>query len=308
MKNEQIAIIGAAGLGLLYLITRKAETGGYTLPQQQTGQGSGAVGKLLDSYTPRGGGRVDDFWGNLKPSKRLLGREVTPQPYFVDPEKAVNYFGLKGIEFGNWMNQQERLDFMFATLVTMSDMARVMNVAANKMGLKQKLQLAFGARGNGGAAAAFYSPFFYLINLTKTNGQYSFAHEFGHALDADLHLRIYGKDGMISGGSSTSRQVYPEAFDKNSVEYLFEKVFECLYVNPNGSHTMFYKEQGKRTDYYRMRAEVWARTFEKYIQIKFKDLGIINRWATIADEEQPPKDLVLKAEPWIRKIVRRAFK
>lgn len=311
-QTEKIALIGG-GLVAWWLLTRTSQVvptgngGGVTTVPGLPQQSGAAVGKIYDSYSLRAGSRVDDFWGNVRPNTKLIGRQVEFAKRYTDPQAAVEHFGLYGIEFGNWMNQQDRANFMFATLVTLSDMAAVLNVPQKKMGLRQKLQLAFGARGNGGFAAAFYHPMYYLINLTKTAGAGTFAHEFGHALDEHLHLLEYGKGGMASGGRSMSRQTAPGEYPTDSVEYLFEKVFQCLYVNDNGTPTQFYKDQAARSDYYKRREEVWARTFEHYIRIKFKEMGIVNRWASSPSDSQPPKELVLKAEPWIKKIVRRAF-
>lgn len=86
----------------------------------------------------------------------LVGRKVDLKKYLVDPKSAVDHFGLHGIEFGNWMTQEDRMDFLFATMVTLADMAQALNIPQGKMGLTQKLQIALGARGKGGRAAAFY--------------------------------------------------------------------------------------------------------------------------------------------------------
>lgn len=228
-QTENIAIIGA-GLGLAWLLARGRgrSSGGVLVTQVPAAtQGGAAVGKIYDSYSLRAGSRVDDFWGNVRPNMKLVGRQVEFAKRYTDPQAAVEHFGLYGIEFGNWMNQQDRADFMFATLVTLSDMASVLNVPQKKMGLRQKLQLAFGARGNGGFAAAFYHPSFYLINLTKTAGAGTFAHEFGHALDEHLHLLEYGTGGMASGGRSMSRQTAPGEYPTDSVEYLLKRYFNA---------------------------------------------------------------------------------
>jgi hypothetical protein len=254
MKNENIIL---AILGGLFLLER--------------GRGENAgIGKLYDSYTIRDGSRVDNYWRGLEIETSYLGRKDRAIKYYLDPQTAVEHFNLHGIEFGNWMNQEERANFMYATLVSLTDIAKAINVPHKKMGLKQRLQLAFGARGQGGFAAAFYQRVpFALINLTKTEGKGTFAHEYGHAIDENLHLLEYGKNGMMSG-EGASRQTDPDKFDKNSTEYLFEKLFHTLYWNEDGSPTQFYKDQGERPEYWNRRREVWARTFERYIEIKFE--------------------------------------
>lgn len=308
-QAQQIAVIGL-GLGAMMLLAKgKVNGGGSTvITHQVPGQSSGStVGKLYDSYGERTGGRVDRYWGEIVPKKSYLGREADLRGYYLDPHKAIEHFNLHGIEFGNWMNQEDRVNFMYATLVSLADIAKVLNVPQSAMGLNQRLQLAFGARGKGGFAAAFYMPSpTAVINLTKTMGKGTFAHEFGHALDEHARLIETGKRGLMSG-RTTSRTTNPGLYPKESTAYLFEKVFETLYWKEDGSPTAFYNAQTKRSKYYNMRAEVWARTFERYCEIKFEEAGIVNRWALDPDGFQPPRDLVLKAAPWIQKIVRRAF-
>lgn len=127
----------------------------------------------------------------------------------------------------------------------------------------------------------------------------------------DEHLFILEtgkKHGMTSGGRSTAMTTNPDMYATNSPEYLFEKMFEALYFEKDGTPTKFKRDQAGRTEYFRRREEVWARTFEHYyVRIKFEEKGIVNRWASRPSPYQPPKELVMAAEPWIKKIIRRAF-
>lgn len=265
------------------------------------------IGKIYDSYTVRSGSRVDRYWMDMKIYVRYLGRKEDLRKHFLDPQTAVEHFNLHGIEFGNWMNQEERANFLFATMVSFADMAKAMNIAQNKIGLKQKLQMSFGARGSGGHAAAFYARKPYaLINLTKPHGRGTLAHEYGHALDEHLHLKAYNRGGMASG-EGKSRQTDPDSFPKDSMEYLFERVFHILYRKENGEPTSFYEVQEERPGYFQRRREVWARTFDMYMEIRFEDLGIRNSWAINGDPMRPPKRLVRKAIPFIQRLIKRAF-
>jgi hypothetical protein len=312
-------ILGGIGVGLIakHFSEQSTEptapppTDSPTLPWHEQGVDmqlpDDEIGKIYDSYGERRGGRVDQYWDFPKPNKSYLGRTAEMHAYYLDPGKAIERFDLHGIEFGNWMNQDDRLNFMYATLVSLADMAKVLNVSQEKMGLNQKLQLAFGAWGQGGYVAAFYmrTPVA-LINLTKTMGRGAFAHEFGHAIDEHVRMKLKGERGLLTG-RTTNRQTNPGLYPTDSIEYLFEQVFHTLYWKKDGSPTKYYDDQTGRTDYYNRRSEVWARTFERYIEIKFKERGIVNRWAISPDDVQPPHDLVRKAAPWIQKIIRRAF-
>ena len=62
------------------------------------------------------------------------------------------------------------------------DLSLVTNISPKALSLGGKLALAFGSRGSGNASAHF-EPDLVVINLTKTKGAGSLAHEWWHALD-----------------------------------------------------------------------------------------------------------------------------
>ena len=62
------------------------------------------------------------------------------------------------------------------------DLAMVLGIPDKAVGLNHKLNIAFGARGNG-TAYAHYEPAREVINLTKMKGAGSLAHEYFHAID-----------------------------------------------------------------------------------------------------------------------------
>jgi hypothetical protein len=93
-------------------------------------------------------------------------------------------FGLRGVEFGNWNNQDERQALMNDAWDGLMDLADVLDLPPKALGLNGDLALAFGARGHGlNSARAHYEPARTVINLTKEQGAGSLAHEWFHALD-----------------------------------------------------------------------------------------------------------------------------
>lgn len=93
-------------------------------------------------------------------------------------------FGFRGVEFGEWNNQDERQSLMNNAWDGLMDLAEVMNVEPKALGLNGDLALAFGARGYGlNSARAHYELDRAVINLTKEKGAGSLAHEWFHALD-----------------------------------------------------------------------------------------------------------------------------
>ncbi len=93
-------------------------------------------------------------------------------------------FGFRGVEFGNWNNQEERQQLLDDAYDGLMDLAEVMGIPPRAISLNGDLALAFGARGQGlSGARAHYEPGKVVINLTKMNGAGSLAHEWFHALD-----------------------------------------------------------------------------------------------------------------------------
>ncbi|QEL64791.1 hypothetical protein OTERR_13150 [Oryzomicrobium terrae] len=103
------------------------------------------------------------------------------------PAKDTDFtdtFGFRGVEFGNWNNQEERQQLLDDAYDGLLDLAEVMGIPPRAMSLNGELALAFGARGHGlSGARAHYEPNKAVINLTKMNGAGSLAHEWFHALD-----------------------------------------------------------------------------------------------------------------------------
>ena len=102
----------------------------------------------------------------------------------VKGQDFMDAFGFRGVEFGNWNNQEERQDLLNDAFDALMDLAEIIGIPSKAIGLNGDLALAFGARGQGlSGARAHYEPDRAVINLTKVNGAGSLAHEWFHALD-----------------------------------------------------------------------------------------------------------------------------
>ncbi|MDE5785908.1 MAG: hypothetical protein K2H98_05180, partial [Duncaniella sp.] len=117
----------------------------------------------------------DDSEASRTGVDRRGGRNATPQMY-------EETFGFRGVQFGNWTNEADRQAAMNQAYDAFVDMAEILGLSTRAMSLDGELGLAFGARG-GGRAAAHYEPTEVVINLTKTQGAGSLAHEWWHAVD-----------------------------------------------------------------------------------------------------------------------------
>ena len=113
-------------------------------------------------------------------ARRMEGEDVSA-------EQMVSEFGLKGVNFGNWMKTpaaraeaQLHLNLAFDSL---HDLAEILGLPPKAMSLNGMLGLAIGAQCSGGANAAHFVAGINEINLTRTSGAGSLAHEWAHAMD-----------------------------------------------------------------------------------------------------------------------------
>lgn len=117
---------------------------------------------------------LEELTRNNMPDYRK-GKNITPQD-------ILDTFGFRGGEFGNWLNAEERQQFLNYAYDALMDLANVIGASPKALSLNGELSIAFGARGHQGAKA-HYEPTKAVINLTKMNGAGSLAHEWAHALD-----------------------------------------------------------------------------------------------------------------------------
>lgn len=143
------------------------------------------------------------------PSDQRLGAERRTSD--ARDSDFTEVFGFRGVEFGNWNNQQERQELLNDAYDGLLDLAEVMDVPPRAISLNGELALAFGARGHGlSGARAHYELDKVVINLTKMNGAGSLAHEWFHALD-HYFGRQDGKapaEWMVAKDGTRSLQVH----------------------------------------------------------------------------------------------------
>lgn len=106
------------------------------------------------------------------------GRDVAAEDLLVQ-------FGFRGVEFGNWLPQDERQEVVNMAYDSLMDLSRALDLPPKALSFDGRLAIAFGARGTGGkgAALAHYEPAREVINLTRMKGAGALAHEWFHGLD-----------------------------------------------------------------------------------------------------------------------------
>ena len=235
---------------------------------------------------------------------RTVKLEDKLQKQITDVREIQKVFKLKGYQFGNWVTNEDRFNYLAATGICLFDLNRVLKFKDNNLGLDKNLGIAFGARGRKGALA-HYEPSTNIINITRykdadrfikplskevrfvnSGGVGAFAHEYGHLLDyffgsrVEVNSRYYS----LSNGSSTNRTRIPYDKKKYPMRTLVEDILEKSYwKNPKTKEeSNFYKRIRKfsENDYFVERTEIIARLFEQYIGYKLKQLKIQNKFLT----------------------------
>lgn len=146
----------------------------------------------------------------------------------VTGDDYLKAFTFHGGEFGNWLNDNDRqysLDYGYDAFY---DLALALDIPSEAISMGGELSIAFGARGSGNAMA-HYEPLRQVINLTKTKGAGSLAHEYGHAIDYIIGSKV-NKNGksllqasMLGGIPEVKKLVdtmlYRESTDEEIKKY-----------------------------------------------------------------------------------------
>ncbi|MEI7815585.1 MAG: PLxRFG domain-containing protein [Desulfuromonadales bacterium] len=124
---------------------------------------------------------VEDRGVNVTDAERT-GPEHREEGEDVTAERLMDVIGFKGVNFGNWVPNDERQMHLNHAYDSFLDLAAVLNVPPRALSLNGMLGLAIGAQGSGKYAAHFV-PGVNEINITRTAGAGSVAHEWAHSLD-----------------------------------------------------------------------------------------------------------------------------
>ena len=134
--------------------------------------------------------------------RRQFGRERVGAPVSTpanaaDPDSKylAERFGLRAVEWGNHVPQRERRELVVRANEALTDLAMLLGIKCEQIGLGQRLTIAFGSRGHGGKnpAAAHYEHATQAINLTREHGAGTLAHEWFHAFDHAHDWRVSDK-------------------------------------------------------------------------------------------------------------------
>lgn len=188
----------------------------------------------------------------------------------VTPEMFSEAFGFRGVQFGNWTNGSDRQAALNEAYDAFMDLAEVTGLSPRALSLNGELGLAFGARGSG-SANAHYESDEVVINLTKTRGAGSLAHEWWHALD-NYFMR---KEGVAHGFASTmtSENMRPE------LSSAFKELTEAI------NKSEFGRRSDLKGEYWGRMAEKTARLFGEWVVLKQQRQSVRNHFLSRGIDE-----------------------
>ena len=173
-------------------------------------------------------------------------------------EEEYKAFGFRGVQFGNWANDADRQAALNNAYDSFMHLAELLGVSLAAISLNGELGLAFGARGSGNANAHYESGEV-VINLTKTRGAGSLAHEWWHALD-----NYFARRGGIPHGFATATNI-PEM--RPELRDAFRTLADVV------SKSNYGKRSKNKGDYWGSNWELTARLFAEWLDRRIEDAG-----------------------------------
>jgi hypothetical protein len=278
--------------------------GGASIDKVTGVQRGGATINAADLYVKRA----------VRTGGRSLGVDDTPAG---STTVLANRMGMRGLQFGNSVTDDERAHHLRKTAEALVDLADVTGLPDRAISLDGQLGLAFGARGTG-RAAAHYEPGTKVINITRKNGVGTLAHEWGHALDDYIGARSpRGQSFANTGDIYLSEQTSPRFFDRTrghasqeddpvwkAMDGVRRAIKDTDYDQTLREGLRGYgitpqKSRGQ-WNYWTSGREVFARTFERYVQHKLRSKGQENTYLSGLGGESPlwpTKEQIAKMAP-----------
>lgn len=257
--------------------------------------------KIIDTATIPNS-KLDRYWHfeGFTPIYKAFRKGVSMPKRLLNVNNAAKVqeaYHYGGFQFGNWVNNEDRYNYMSALYIASYDLNKIMKID-NNIGFDKALSVSFGSRGSG-TAIAHYEPGTNVINITRyrdgqsfigSGGIGAFAHEYGHFLDYYIG-RYYDRSkywSAMSGGSITQTKRLDE--NKGKMRSIVEDILQlAMWKEPYTKPSEFMNRINaySKNDYYRQRDEIFARLFEQYIGFKLGKINIYNRF--LCETKYTPK-------------------
>lgn len=225
----------------------------------------------LDGKTVK---RFDPTEAYVDHAERKGGRAIDAKTVEAAQRHMTNNVGLRGLQWGNYVSDDEREHHLTKSAEAFADLADAIGLPDSAISLGGKLGLAIGARGKAGARA-HYEPDTQVINLTRSKGVGSLAHEWGHALDHYLddfgkgfysaRYRPEGDAGQAMG--EVRKALHSSGFYTRMVGAVRDAISKGLLPKNASS-------------YWASNEEMFARVFERHVQDKLHGQDRENTYLT----------------------------
>lgn len=199
--------------------------------------------------------RVGKDWRN--------GKDATPD-MFVDMDGKKSVFGFRAVEFGNYVANKERQQFLNDIYDALMDMSDVLGVSPRALSLGGQLAIAVGARGKS-SASGHYEPEKNVINLTKTSGYGVLAHEWLHAFDR--YFSNYDPSAIYVGGVRYATGTEYKDDTRQEVKDAFAALMDVMKKSD------YYKRSMTLGEYWASDKELAARALQDHIIRKLNERG-----------------------------------
>lgn len=188
----------------------------------------------------------------------------------VDFDDIRDTFGFRTMVVGNWVNKQERL--LAANLIydALADLAQILTLPPTAIGLRGKLNFAFGHGGQKGVQA-HYNAHSQTLALAKNAGGGALAHEWFHAFDHHICQHLFSGRKSMQFCSSLWLEQSPDLshpLNQRLNEFYHQVFLDNSGKNPNEfvKQSIAFDKQVKQL-YMSMPEELAARCFEKCISV-----------------------------------------
>lgn len=192
----------------------KHEHKAYQLDREAQANPEKAWAVLGQKAERKTGGGAGKRWVRATENIVRVGGPTVPDA--VNGEALQNQFGFRGVQYGNWVDDEHAGLHIKHAWGAMADLADVLGLDPKMIAHEKNLAMAFGARGTGNASA-HYEPSKKVINLTHTRGDGSLAHEWGHFMDHVLAEGPFVAEGKelrapFLSHANGKEKVHPEVF------------------------------------------------------------------------------------------------
>ena len=216
-------------------------------------------------------------------------------------------FKMRGLQYGNSVTDDERVHHTTRLAESLEDLTDILGIPKEMASFNGRLGMAIGARGHG-TAMAHYEPGMKVINLTRTNGVGTLAHEWGHFMD-DVLGQVNGQKGFLSdvGSFNTQSKTMTDSH-KAMVEFKDSEAWQ-EFKKQVSEHTYKLRRDGvltpAKSKYWNSTIECFARAFENHVDHKLEQKGRKNTYLSASPKGGfwPTKEMSTKLAGEFDKLI-----